>query len=404
MINLINYVKKNTFKVVIIFGFAFLLSMMSVAYFYQTGVGSRAQGEAVNLTFNPSSANASTNQDFTTTIRAVPAIALDNLRGYFFKVIFDKTKVQVKNIQYISGTVSVGLGNDNNSLDTVNSQGYINVQGEYQTASGQIINTTGADIVSVTFTSLGGTASSLTLDTTTGKFYQYDPTTYVLVGLPIAMTSAFSVNGGEAPTSTPVPSVTQGGATVTPTPSTGTTTGNITLNLKLKFQGILKKPADQYNSMIVRVTAEDTKNNKSVGTGTFTAGDNGIWSGSVSINAIAGDGFKIFIKGPKHVQKRVCVATPTETSPGTYHCENGAITLTAGANNLDFSGIYMLSGDLPVQDTVVDSYDTSLVFNNLGHTDSTSLGLADINLDGIVDTQDYSLVIAALSVRGDEGE
>jgi hypothetical protein len=74
-------------------------------------------------------------------------------------------------------------------------------------------------------------------------------------------------------------------------------------------------------------------------------------------------------------------------------------------NNLDFSRIYLLAGDMPVsggQDGVVDSLDTSYIRNNLGKTDSGVLAIADLNLDGKVDTQDWSLVIAALSVRADE--
>ena len=63
-------------------------------------------------------------------------------------------------------------------------------------------------------------------------------------------------------------------------------------------------------------------------------------------------------------------------------------------------------GDLPQQDGLVNSYDISLVRNNIGVAGSQHpavLALADLNLDGIVDSQDYSLVIAALSIRSDEG-
>ena len=71
-------------------------------------------------------------------------------------------------------------------------------------------------------------------------------------------------------------------------------------------------------------------------------------------------------------------------------------------NNLDFSGIILLAGDLPIQDGSVTAYDTSLVRNNLGKTDADAVSKADVNRDGKVDTQDYSLIIAALSVRNDE--
>jgi len=188
------------------------------------------------------------------------------------------------------------------------------------------------------------------------------------------------------------------------TTSPSPTTGNVTLNLKLKLQGVVKKPASGQETQTVKVKIVDVSGNTASGSGQFTADDNGIWIGSITTNVATGSGYKVFVKGPKHLQKRVCVATPTETYPGSYHCDQGGITITAGQNTFDFSGVYMLVGDLPEQDGVVNSYDTSLIRNNLGKSDADTLSKADLNFDGIVDTQDYSLIISALSVRGDEGE
>jgi hypothetical protein len=185
--------------------------------------------------------------------------------------------------------------------------------------------------------------------------------------------------------------------------------GPYLLNLKIKFQGILKKPAEEFNKLKMKVSVIPPNGSKfeTSEEADFVADESGVWSGSVKfspLKAYGGRGFKLFVKGPKHIQKRICVNTPKESFPGTYHCENGQIELVGGINELDFSGIYMLVGDLPQQDGVVNSYDISLVRNNIGSKDPSVLALADLNLDGIVDTQDYSLVIAALSVRSDEGE
>lgn len=183
---------------------------------------------------------------------------------------------------------------------------------------------------------------------------------------------------------------------------------NVILNLKLKFQGVTKLPASGQETIDVLVKLVSSDGTiSSEDTGSFTSDSNGIWSGSVGFNATASAGYKVFVKGPKHIQKRVCDATPTETSPGTYHCDKGDISIintSKGTNAFNFSGIYMLVGDLPDQDGVVNSYDTSLVRNNLAKADANTLQLADLNFDGIVDTQDYSLIISALSIRGDEGE
>lgn len=204
-----------------------------------------------------------------------------------------------------------------------------------------------------------------------------------------------NVGGAGAPTAPPASPTPPPGATATPTPPPG----NVTLNLKLKFQGILKKPTTTTMSVRIKLGGSQSTDYQ---TAMFTADDNGVWSGMVGFNTTPGSGFIVYVKGPKHIQKKICAITPTETSPGTYHCGQGAITLANGANTLDFSGVLQLGGDLPDQDSVVNSYDISLVRNNLNKTDADAVRLTDLNLDGKVDTQDYSLVIAALSVRADE--
>jgi len=187
---------------------------------------------------------------------------------------------------------------------------------------------------------------------------------------------------------------------VTPTPSEG----NIKLNLKLKFQGILGKPSDALNKMAIKIKLL----NESTGVATdyrsadFTADDKGIWSGNISFNADVNAKYTLYVKGAYHLQKKICDEKPTETATGTYRCDRGKITLNAGDNNFDLSGIVLLAGDLPVQDGSVTAYDTSLVRNNLGKTDTDEVSNADVNRDGKVDTQDYSLIIASLSVKNDE--
>lgn len=204
------------------------------------------------------------------------------------------------------------------------------------------------------------------------------------------------------PNSTPIPSDTpnpSGAPTTTPAPAQITRN---TLELKLRFQGITKKPDGQYNSLHVKVKLVDKRGTEYAGEGDFAANDAGVWSGSVGTAAPEGGIYTLFIKGPKHIQKKVCEAAPTEQYPGSYRCSNGAIAVKDGANSFDLSGVTLLVGDLPEQNGVVNSYDTSLVINNFGSHESDVLKKADVNMDGVVDTQDYSLIIAALSIRYDE--
>lgn len=197
----------------------------------------------------------------------------------------------------------------------------------------------------------------------------------------------------------------------TPVPEAGTTvTGGaaMTVNLSLRFQGILQKPDERFNRWPVRVTVDGgTLASPVAKTAEFVAGEGAIWTGSVAFSEIpAGSSYRILIKGPKHLQKKICEAAPTETYPGSYSCRAAGITLTAGVNTLDFSKIYLLAGDLPeqggAQNGFVNSFDLSLIRNNIGNTDPQVLQWADLNLDGVINTQDFSLVIAALEFRTDE--
>lgn len=200
---------------------------------------------------------------------------------------------------------------------------------------------------------------------------------------------------------TPTPSTPAG---VTPTPTTGAgEEGKVKVNLKLRFQGIVAKPDSRFTTMTVKCSVGDgglfLPQSR---TATFTAGDNGFWTGRLAFDVPAGNGYKILCKGPKHLQKKICDAKPSESFPGTYSCDKGKMQLIEGENTLDFTGITLLSGDLPNQDGIVNAYDTSLVVNSLDKEDAESVRLADLNLDGKVNAIDHSLVIAALSIRHDE--
>ncbi|NMB84304.1 hypothetical protein GYA28_03365 [Candidatus Roizmanbacteria bacterium] len=208
------------------------------------------------------------------------------------------------------------------------------------------------------------------------------------------------------PTKTPIPTATPTPtATPSPTPMpTCSSSGSVVLSLKLKFQGISKKPASA-KTIRVNLQALSNQGAKATGCGDLTSNDNGLWTGNVYLDIkdqYLNDTYRLFIKGFRHIQKKICENAPVETLSGSYRCDEGKITLKKGQNAFDFSGITLLVGDLPEQDGVVNSYDTSLVTNNLGKKDDQSLWKADLNMDGVVDTQDYSLIIAALSVRFDE--
>lgn len=190
--------------------------------------------------------------------------------------------------------------------------------------------------------------------------------------------------------------------------SGATSTGSVTLALKIALQGITKKPANS-NSINVQIKlgGGGLSSPTAYQTVPFTVNDEGVWSGQATFPNIVGrGGYRVYVKGPKQLQKKICDSVPTESKAGGYHCADGNITLKSGTNTLDFSKIVILSGDVPEnegkQNGIIDSYDTTVIRQNLGTAEPSKLAIGDLNFDNIVDSQDYSIVLQALSIKYDE--
>ncbi len=225
----------------------------------------------------------------------------------------------------------------------------------------------------------------------------------VVTPTPTTTPTATPASGGGGGGGGTTPSVT---TSVTTSPTAGAT-GNVTLNFTLRLQGVTSQPKGAQN-VPFKVKLKGSSNKDYV-TGTLTADSTGKWKGSVAFSGVAvgtDTKYTIYVKVGKHLQKRICGFSPSETSGGLYNCSDSLIPLASGENNLDFSGIMLLSGDLPsstgVQNGVVDSYDISYILNNLGATDTTKLAIGDLNFDGVIDTQDRSLIIQSLNVKYDD--
>lgn len=182
----------------------------------------------------------------------------------------------------------------------------------------------------------------------------------------------------------------------------------ITLNLTLHFQGISVKPS-RLTSIPVRIGLDNDAFNKPEFTeGTFVADSEGNWTGTVSLNAPAGDGYRILIKGPYHLQKRICDKDPKDLNPegavdeGAYNCARGNISLKEGEQDFDFSEVANLVGDLPDQDGILNSNDIILCRKSIGDTSQEALQNADINMDGGVNVMDCSLILTSATKRHDE--
>jgi len=210
-------------------------------------------------------------------------------------------------------------------------------------------------------------------------------------------------------TNSPTPIPTDVPATESPTPiptevSDGDDRGDVELKLKVRFQGVTTQPNEAFRTLSTKVIlASGNKSYREEKVIPFEADGEGVWSGTFSAkNVILGAKYAVYIKGPKHLMKKICEATPTESVSGTYNCSTEKIDLKAGSQDMDMSKIILLVGDIPTQDGIIDSIDAVFVRNNFGSKSNSSVSRGDLNLDGIIHAQDMVLMLKALEFKYDE--
>ena len=178
----------------------------------------------------------------------------------------------------------------------------------------------------------------------------------------------------------------------------------VNLNLKLRFQGVTGLPSAK-TTIPVKIGLGDGIDNTVYETGDFTANSSGVWSGSVTFSIPVGSGYKILVKGPHHLQKRICDAEPKDDDvggDGYYNCDRGNINIAEGDNTFDFSKAAILVGDLIPQDGIVNAHDRILCTENLGKTTAEALTAAEVNYDGGVNQIDCAAILYSMTIRHDE--
>lgn len=180
--------------------------------------------------------------------------------------------------------------------------------------------------------------------------------------------------------------------------------------MKLLFQGIVSEPVEQKTMNVkIKILKEGDQSNTYL-TIPFTAmtdqPSTGVWKTIFNFDSPdANAKYYVYVKGPKHIQKKFCDANPQIGGQKFYSCSKANITFQVGQNNfLDFSNIKLLAGDLPeqgsVQNGIIDSYDLSLVRSSIAN--ATYQDACDINLDKKCDWQDWSLILASMAEKYDE--
>jgi len=187
----------------------------------------------------------------------------------------------------------------------------------------------------------------------------------------------------------------------TPPTATPLQANSVVTNLTLRFQGV--KPTDVKTISIANVKVQLQQGSGQSAQFSLpqfikvNMDDAGVWHGSaVFANVKPGKDYAILIKGPKHLQKRICENNPKEEKIGSYICTDGKLEITAGSDDINVSSITLMAGDLGIQDGILNGYDLSFVQNIMRKSSSSSLEDGDINYDGKVNKTDYDAVIYTL--------
>jgi len=213
----------------------------------------------------------------------------------------------------------------------------------------------------------------------------------------------------DTPTSTPVPTATEAPEPTPteepePTPTEAPDENTPILNFKIKFSKVTYKIDDQ--KVVVKVRKGNLQREF---TGVDVVADNeGVLSGEVALtNITPGSGYSIIIKGPKHLATRFCQNEQESRCLG-----EGNITLAAGENTFDFTGIPLLAGDIPddnnLQNGIVDMRDFGRLKGAIVATDEDLRSRCNLDFDkddegkDIISGRDITLYLDTLSQRYDE--
>jgi len=200
---------------------------------------------------------------------------------------------------------------------------------------------------------------------------------------------------------TPTPSFTQA-----PSPTTTQLVNpeEVQLDVSLRLQGIVAKPVAAGSGILMKISLISEDKAKSYEQDVlFQSSDSGVFTGKMILkSADTSPLYKLLIKGPKHLQKRICEVHPKEAVGGTYNCTKANIQLKKGNNNIQLEDIVILAGDIPNQDSVINAQDIVFIRQSLGSKNVSDINRGDLNFDGIIDSQDYSMILNALSFKYDD--
>lgn len=175
------------------------------------------------------------------------------------------------------------------------------------------------------------------------------------------------------------------------------------LTLKVRLQGVKNvAPASKQISIEVVFINQQTHNQYIYNVPVSYDGS-AYWRGNIPITVPPGDSYIALVKAPLHLQKKVCDLV----THSAYKCPDAhTFTISQSENILDLTSSSLVAGDVRgsqlSQDGVIDAFDIAFIKNQIGQTSAEVVSRADLNFDGIVDSQDYSLALSAVGHKGDE--
>ncbi|NCO88545.1 hypothetical protein GW881_01370 [Candidatus Roizmanbacteria bacterium] len=388
--------KKNiilTFCLLIVFGILILVYGVMRGWFNKK---SKASGTpTVSLRLDPVSSQIDENGPFSYTIKAKSNQNL-NIIGYLFTIDFDKTKIQVNTIEYKTGVISQDLGQDTNNKDVINQLGKIKIQAEIPSSQGQLITSnTDIDLIVVGGKALATGIPQLSLSNF--KLYQInsDATlTEVSGGV-----GEFSTSSSSSQSSSSGSVASSSSSNQSASSSSAQESVKVELKIKYRMQGVLNWIASQSAPTKFAILKNGTAITSTPNSFTASLSSDLLWHGQIEQQLLSGNDYALLIKPDKHLQRKVCSLSARDSTT-LYSCGQDKIILSSTTTDLDLSGLIFFTGDITgeqgTSDGKVDSLDyvmIQLIIKNNTGKDPAQVAKADLNYDGIVDTQDASLII-----------
>ncbi len=186
------------------------------------------------------------------------------------------------------------------------------------------------------------------------------------------------------------------------------------LKFKVKLAGVENDTAD--GAKIAIRIRNRTRNTDYATTATLHYTENGVYQASIGLKSVGtpaipvGDGYTIYLKGEKHISKKLCTYTQTARCVGDGKIYIGATnnpdTIDKSPQVFEITALPLEPGDLPTQDGQADSADFAKINNLLTKSCSALTAsekyTADLDYNGCINVRDAFLMRKTLETKYDE--